>query len=272
MNRDEENNLRIIKYLKGRMSSEEIENLKYDLKNDTALKELFEDLSHLRAGFVAGDFLSAEHPSAEEIADYAQNQEGLKKDRIDKIAGHLASCPSCHKELVSSREALARAQKAYDELSKNEPWPDRIRKFLFSPSLAMRPAYVALMLIVLAIPIYWGVSTLTTGENVIALEMAPLVRDSAAIPTVEVDPDVNLITLTCRPIMVAGASYDLALMDADNKIIITWPGQVFENNVAIDVPRSYFKGSGIYTLCVTEVLGDGHEKRSYFRIKITFLN
>lgn len=240
---------RIRKYLAGEMTPEERQDLESEIKENKNLRELLTDLSILYNGEELLQSIDTDHIDSQQLALYAEDQSSLPPQVQTNLRQHLKSCPECREELELCRKALDRTKQG---------WLARMMAFLLTPRPMLRPVYMAAVLLIIAVPVYFLTFGDFRADQVAKVSyLEPVTRSAIdTIKTITLEPGTKLVPLEFYvPLPIEYDStlcYDFELYNEKADLVLARPANPPRKPFAIDVPRSYLT-AGDYTLKVWKV-------------------
>lgn len=244
----------IRKYLGGKMSPEENREFESRLKSDNNLKAELGELSEIYTGLTILDSIDSGHIKPEVLAAFAEQSSILDKNSHNEIKAHLDSCTECSEELELCRKADLTAKGILEKTDIS--FFEKIHQFLFGPRVTFRPVYGVILLIILAIPIYFSTTFMLSGRiDTITCKIESGTRALGTENNFIVKSGTKTVNLEFIIPVRNDCIYDFLLFDTEKNLKLTKhnnsPQKVFSFEVLAD-----YLAPGINYLVVKEFKND----------------
>ncbi len=243
------------KYLAGQLTGTELADFEAGLRKHPILRRELEELRELQSALTAADRLDEAHLESDLVARWVFAREDLEQSEKSKVTQHSALCRRC-------REAIELAQESQRLLSQSDEsslsrWVGRLRVWweqITLPRLAFSPALTAIVLVVLAIPAFYGVRDLwqdDTGTQVHQVQRLGT-RAGEAVERLEIEDSQNLLELSVLLPVQDSANYRFQLLTLEGTAIYRLENLAASEPMVVQIPTTYLK-SAEYIIEFTEL-------------------
>ncbi len=246
-------------YLAEQLTGEELADFESGLRKHPVLRREMEELRELKSAITTADRLDEAHLDNDLIARWVFAREGLEQSERSRIAEHSALCRTC-------REAIELVQESHRLLSQSDEsslavWIGNLKSWweqLATPRLAFNPALTAIVLVILAIPAFYGVRNLWhdgTGTQTHQIQRLGT-RAGEAIEVIEIRESQNLLELSVLLPVQNSAIYNFQLLTSEGVVTYRLENLAASEPMVVQIPTAYLKSSE-YLLEFTELsIGD----------------
>lgn len=230
----------IPRFLVGKLSPQENEAFRLGISEYPELNNETEELKNLKAGLDIYEQAAQEHIRSEDIVAYARTSQELSGEVIAEIENHLTGCGSCREAADLSRKAFAIdiVPKPQEDRPLLRSLLRKLQEFLFPPRLVFRPIYAYVALLLLILPAYLGIHSLTNvGESAAVVDIHTSGLRGASTENIAV-VDQSTRTLQLKfPAFPAKRNhlYNLQLRDMDNRVVVAWYGKSMTASTVCEV-------------------------------------
>ena len=254
-----EHNDRILKYLRGELNPDDRQRFIEELKINPELNEQLKELSLLKIGVLVDDQIHKGHIDSETITSFAEDSSQLDRATIEEVESHLKSCSDCAEELKLAQKTFSAFEATPEVVTKSIF--ERISEFLFAPRWVFKPIYSAILLLLLAIPVFLAVPLMTQHDGDQAVyTIAMGTRDFGGENNIVLKRDMRTVKIEFTVPTLDNAIYDFQLFDSGRKKRLTRHNNPADKPFAFVIPTVYLN-EGKYTLKVIEFV-DGVKKDS----------
>lgn len=257
-------------YLDGKMTPDERARFESELQRNAELREAVSDVRQIRLGLRILDAVSGEHVDSWSLAQFTSEPATLDKGVAARIREHLALCIDCREELSLCRQTMAPAEAAKPVISQN-PLAAFVT-WLIAPRLVLRPAYAMIVLAVLLVPLAYFGLRIEQPESTLSVGLVPVGArsDAAGVREITIGSSLGIIRLQSGLPDIENEPCVFSLyFDADRKLEFVRHDSLGGNSFALDIPATYFRRDGRYTLRVQKQADEGAQAVPYeFRLRI----
>lgn len=240
-------------YLTGKLSQDERKELEARLKDSRELRNTIEEYRGLASGLRLLDAATAGHPEAKLLIQYVDSPDSLKPEDRSGIKQHLENCPEC-RDLALMCQPVPPVPP--------ESFFARLLNWLMIPRL-MRPAYVAILLALMAAPLAWvSFRPSSPALSEVQVTLKPTTRDVRSANTMKIEPGATVVRLEFAVPVIEDRRYDFKLYDPEGRLMFTQHDNAPNKLLALEVPASYFD-AGIYTLRIIELEAGVEQQESF---------
>ncbi len=243
--------------LSGKLKPGELADFKQMLGKSQELQQEVESHRHLQAGLHVYEQAAAEHIRSDLLAAFAVRPDTVDKKEKDRIQQHLAVCSACRQDLsICARPADPRPS----------GWLASSLHWLLSP--AARPALVAALVVLVAIPIlYVGFRQPSSRQATVTFTVTPVSRDIRSLNDIGIPDSADSVRLEFLIPVPENTDLQCVLIDDTGRIIHEWTHGGPQNPFALELPKVYFD-AGIYNLKVREVGRETVDDWFVFRLQV----
>jgi hypothetical protein len=267
----EENTDQIAAFVDGQLTPEARAAFEVELATNPDLQDAVADLRQIRLGLKILDATTAGHIDSRTLAQYATEPSAVDDATAHGIVDHLRLCAPCREELLICRQTASPAATGAPEAKQNLLFA--FIEWLLAPRFVLRPAYAVIVLALLLVPLaYVGLRPERT-ESTIPVSLIPVGARSegASVGEITITPSVGVIRLQSGLPDIENERCVFSLyFAAGQQLEFARRDSLTGNSFALDIPATYFRRDGRYTLQVRRLADEGDKEVPYeFRLQIT---